>query len=658
MEAIVSELPAFLSSQPATQGRLLVLEAPRGAQRRALLGDWARALRAEGATRAWVLPCDVGQEGLWAGLHAWLGDLLPELRAQAPELVEHHEREIVTVLPEARRSLHTRKLSLTDVAAPTEAVRNYAVDRAYRLGQGIVELLDTWQRRTGGGPWAVLCDDFDRVGALVGRFFRELVRRRGNALGLRLVLAVEPGAGAATSARFVGLPCALACLPLAGDSQPAGDPAEATRQAEELERRTGHDPLEIEIHLPQLVRLWSQSDRPERALRWHAMALGLYNHHGFYEDALAHAPAVETNLDVIPSQDTFFSRWNLVGSLFGCYVAVGNVEAAYRVVKEEGLDKIDDPGDLARVSYVMAMLHARFLPRKDLALAERYLETGLEQLQQAEMEARDRHFLRVFLMNGLAFVRHRQGRPADAVALCEDGFAQLERDLAPDQHRLHRSVLLYNMAQVHAAVGAHERALEAFAGAMQMDPNYSEYHNERGCVLLAMGRHDEAVRDFHDAIRLSAPYAEVWTNLGQCLRAMDRAEDAVAAYSQALDLEPGAQLALLGRAECLDALGRRDAALADYDRALAADPHQPLTLANRAALHYERGDVAASLDDLDRAVALAPREAQLYGNRAVALADVGRAADAARDLATYLSLSPEAEDRDEIEARIEALRGA
>jgi tetratricopeptide (TPR) repeat protein len=653
----VSELPALFSSSPATQGRLLALETPRGPERRALLESWARELRAQGATRTWVLPCDVGQEGLWAGPSAWLADLLPQLRSQAPDLTERHDREIVTILPEARLALQTRKLSLTDVAAPTESVRNYAVDRAYRLGQGMVELLDAWHQRTGGGSWGVLCDDFDRVGALAARFFRELVRRRGHALGLRLVLAVEPGAGAALIERFPGVPGTVLALPLATRPAPSSAPEELSRQAEELEQRVGQDPLEIEIHLPQLIRLWSASSTPQRALRWHAMALGLYNHHGFYEDALAHAPAVQANLDLIASQDPFFTRWNLVGSLFGCHVAVGDVQSAYRIVKEEGLDKIDDPGDVARISYVMAMLHARFLPKKDLALAETYLTSGLEQLQRAVMEPRDRHFLRVFLLNGLAFIRHRQGRPAEAVALCEDGFAQLQQNLESDQHRLHRSVLLYNMAQVHAAVGEHERALEAFAGAMQMDPNYSEYHNERGCVFLALGRFEEALRDFHEAIRLSAPYAEVWTNLGQCLRDMGRADEAVAAYSHALDIEPGVQLALLGRAQCLDALGRRDEALADYDASLAADPHQPLTLANRAALHYERGDIEASLADLDAAIALAPEEAQLHCNRAMALADLRRPEDAARDLATYLRLSPEAEDRQEVEARIGMLRG-
>ena len=189
------------------------------------------------------------------------------------------------------------------------------------------------------------------------------------------------------------------------------------------------------------------------------------------------------------------------------------------------------------------MLHARFLPEKDFEKAEEYLERGIRYLDQAhKMPERDRHFLRVFLLNGVAFVRHRQGRPLEAIELCKSGSEHLDRHLNPDQHRLHRSVLLYNTAQVYAALQMHEHAIENFSAAMSMDPNYSEYYNERGNVYLSMGAYKEAVQDYLAAIDLSAPYQEVWTNLGQCYRQMGRLEEAIQAYSRALDLDPGALL--------------------------------------------------------------------------------------------------------------------
>src|SRR5262249_47600714 len=157
--------------------------------------------------------------------------------------------------------------------------------------------------------------------------------------------------------------------------------------------------------------------------------------------------------------------------------------------------------------------------------------------------------------NGLAMIRHFQGRYQEAIELCREGFRELEQHLHEDRHRLHRSVLLYNMAQVYTAVGAYDDALRHYAMTMDMDPNYSEYYNDRGNVYLKLGRLAEAEADYLKAIELSPPYHEVYTNLGQCYRRMGRLDDAVRAYSAALDLSPHLALALAGRGQCHDELG-------------------------------------------------------------------------------------------------------
>jgi len=115
-------------------------------------------------------------------------------------------------------------------------------------------------------------------------------------------------------------------------------------------------------------------------------------------------------------------------------------------------------------------------------------------------------------------IRNFQRRPEEAIELCRSGFAYLNENLDANEHRLHRSILLYNIAQVYAATGAHEEALEYYAGTIEMDPNYSEYYNDRANVLLQMDRLEEAKADYLQAIELSPPYFEVFTNLGQCYR--------------------------------------------------------------------------------------------------------------------------------------------
>ncbi|MBV9774745.1 MAG: hypothetical protein JO040_12385, partial [Gemmatimonadetes bacterium] len=150
---------------------MIVLEAGRGSARRVELESWLARERDAGVSSTWLLPCDAGEHGVWAGPNAWIESILPDLEARAPELFTRHDSELVAVLPSLRRRVQPRYVPLTEAVVPEESVRNYAMDRAYRLGHGLIDLLDEWHVLTGGGRWAVACDDYDRCGALVGRFF-------------------------------------------------------------------------------------------------------------------------------------------------------------------------------------------------------------------------------------------------------------------------------------------------------------------------------------------------------------------------------------------------------------------------------------------------------------------------------------------------------
>jgi tetratricopeptide (TPR) repeat protein len=633
-------------------GGLLVVEAERGAARTDALREWTGRLTAAGQD-ALFLACDFRDGGVWAGADAWVAGLLPRIEREAPELADTHAITLSVILPNHVRGPET----LTDAAVGAESVRNYAMDRAYRVPHGVVDLLDAWYRHAPPAPRVVVCDGFDRAGALSRRFFRELLRRRGEALGLTLVLVVEPGAGAGALAEFhAEAPSALVRLGVPADPPGLSPRMEAFGRM--LEAKVAAHEFPSETLFPSLLRYWEEGDQPVAALPWMAYALGRYNHYGFYEDALLFLEPVLRGMDLIPETKDFLTRWNVVGAVFNCLIAVGQVDRARQVVEDEALGKIFDPLDRARACYVMAMLHSRFLEVKDFAAAERHLDEGLRLLEQVDPDDEPRDFLTVFLNNGLAFIRSRQGKPREAIELCATGYDRMRTRLGGQKHRLHRSVLLYNIAQVYGATREYEKAVEYYAAALEMDPNYSEYHNERGSTYLAMGRFDDAIADYRHAIRLSAPYQEVWTNLGQCYRQMGKMQDAADAYSRALDLDPTVELARVGRAQAFAALGRAPEARADYETALAVNPAQPLVLANLAVLRYRERDLEGALQTLDQAVVLAPENPGLYRNRAVALEELGRPDDAARDLGRYLELVPHAPDRAPVEEKIAALSGA
>jgi tetratricopeptide (TPR) repeat protein len=642
--------------QPEAPGRVLVMEAGAGEPRRRWLEQWLQEASAA-SSRTWLLSCRFEDGGPWAGVHDLFASLIGEVREQRPDLLTKHDYELVHALPELKRWMAVRNPTLTDLAPRDEKVRNYPADRAIRIVHGLIDLLDEIKGAS-DTPWIIACDDYESVSHIGHRFFQELVRRRGSRLRLVLLLATSPGRGEALGEQF-GVAWKSPVIRLDLPQEPAAQPdrQEMTRIAQSLEDEVGDDSAEAHIRLAELIRAWRLAGQPGKLAQWHYMGLELFNTLGLYEEAAFYGEAVRSFIKERSDVDSDL-RWSVFIKLFMSYVALSRPEAAYRLAQEDAIGKVNDPGKQSRLAYLLAMLHSRYMPNRDLGQGEEYLAQGMEGLARAEISDDDFHFQSVFNRNGLAMIRHFQGRFQEAVELCREGYRELELHLGQDRHRLHRSVLLYNMAQVYSAVGAHDDALRHYSMAMDMDPNYSEYYNDRGNVHLKIGRLAEAEADYRTAIELSPPYHEVYTNLGQCCRRMGRWEEAIRAYSVSLDLEPRQALALGGRGQCHDALGQLAQAEADYGASLALDSGQWDVLASRAVLRYSAGDLEGSLADLDQSVELAPQNADLYQNRAVALADLGRSEEAARDLEIYLRLQPEAEDRQEVELRLQTLTGA
>jgi len=627
----------WLRERSDGEGRRSLVELSAGAQ--------------EHGVRAWVLDLAFQRGGPWGGVRDFLGDLVSRL---PEDLAKRHARELALVLPELRRSLDPAVLTLMERAPEKERVRGYPQDRAMRVVQGLVDLVGAWAEREQPPSWLLLCDRLDEAGSMTRTFLAELVRRKGRETGLTLIFTTAANVDEDPSLLFPAAPVHTIALEQRGGTPlQTAEPSDAEARAKELEAQIGDDPLVREARLPELIEAWNEAD-PERALQYQVEAFSLYTKHGFYRDALRYGEAVHPHIERFCGTDESL-RMKLVNKFFGCLAVFGEPERALEIIETEGFRKIAEPGKRSALHYLAAMIYARYLPEKDLDRAVDHLEQGLGAINRAEMDDADRHFQTAFNRNGLALIRHFQKRSEEAIALCEESLERLRSHLDEEEHALHKSVLVYNIAQVYRSLGRDDEALEHYSRVIELDPGYSEYYNERGGIYLKQGRLAEAEQDFLRAIELSPPYPEVWTNLGQCYRRWGRTRDAVAAYSRALDLDPTQRLALMGRADARQSAGDQAEALADYSRFLEAYPDDWQALGNRAILLFEQGDGESALADLDRAVMAAPDQPELRSNRAVALSHLGRQDDAIADLQTCLSLLPGGAERSEVEKRLQAL---
>jgi tetratricopeptide (TPR) repeat protein len=486
-------------------------------------------------------------------------------------------------------------------------------------------------------------------------FFRELMRRRGEQLNLRLLVGVGPGKGEEARASLGGPPADIVAVNLEVEPPTLLDEGAAAQMAADLERQVGDDRIEMQIHLPDLIRLWQLAGRPDKALHWKTFGLETYDTLGLYADSLRYADGLLPLAQEHAPGDEHL-HWKIIFKLLMSHIGMLDVQASLELAEGEGMKLVENNAARRGVLfYLIGMLYSRYQKPRDLVKGEDYVNRGLEAIEEAGMPEGVYHFQSVFNRNGLAMIRNFQGRFEEAIELCRSGIERLNAHLSADEHRLHRSVLLYNIAQVYSATGSFPEAIEYYSAAIAMDPNYSEYYNERGSIFLKMGRLQEARADYLKAIDLSPPYFEVFANLGQCYRRMGAMAEAIESYSRAHDLQPNHLLALLGRAKAREELGQNEAAIADYMAALAQDPTQWEAVASCGVIRYEAGDLEGSLADFDRAIELKPDQPDLYRNRATVLTDLGLYRRAEKDIAAALKLNPEEEDKLALQAMLETV---
>ncbi len=313
-----------------------------------------------------------------------------------------------------------------------------------------------------------------------------------------------------------------------------------------------------------------------------------------------------------------------------------------------------DPAILCHVTYVMAILNVRLYDRSrhDYDAAKAWIEQSMEFTRRLPA-SETRTVNQAFLMNTMALVEMRKGRPGAAFDLLNAGLALMEAE-APQQYPFECGILLHNRARLHRAVKDPERAVDDLSRLLRFEPGNSEAYLDRGLLHQRAERHDAARADYGAALRWSPPYWEPHFNRGQVLLALGERAAALRDYERALALNPD-HVPSRGHAHCLRgiiALEARDSAGAEQEFSLAieVDPNLADAWANRAIIRFRRGDSKAALRDLDRALTLR-EDGEVFYNRGRIFESLERWAEAAADYRRSLALG--ASGPDAIQRRIE-----
>ncbi len=92
-----------------------------------------------------------------------------------------------------------------------------------------------------------------------------------------------------------------------------------------------------------------------------------------------------------------------------------------------------------------------------------------------------------------------------------------------------------------AELGKYEDSKAAYLRAIELEPEFSELHNNLGLLYLRMKNVNEAVLSFEESVKKNVNNAMAYVNLGNALIELEKFEEALKAYNKALQIDPSNQ---------------------------------------------------------------------------------------------------------------------
>jgi tetratricopeptide (TPR) repeat protein len=602
--------------------------------------------------------CHRRRRGPYTGAGSLLRALVPQVQARLPGLAARHGIEILAVAPELASLIGPAPETLTSLAPAEERTRWYSRYRTRRIAHGLVDFL---RAAAADGPVTLALGSADQADRTDQEFIAIALRRLDPAQVRLLVSSGQEipeldtalaaycqrrviehsgrdgGADEISPDRKVA-----AFIASDGTSDLPGERA-AYLDADPQLRARLHDEraAELESRGEWSLRLGAIPYHLERGSLPGTRAREAYQSAANYCLGMAYYDAcmdLARRLARFIDPDTEPKVHYLVHAEICQCLALLERPAETEPIYYDLLSRSPDPFRHMNVSYALGILYTRLYPpdHKDHYRARAHLNTAIAIASQFETPEK-RAFHTVFMNNGKALVETHLGNVEEALRLVSDGIARLDRELAPEQHRLHRSVLHHNRAQTLAALGRLDEAVTDFGHVIEVDPNYPEYRFDRGNLLYKMGRHAEALADYEAAGRLTPPFPELFHNRADVRAAIGDVEGAISDWRYVLDLEPDYLEARVSLASLLLDAGNPQAAAAQVRAGLAVTPGEARLHCTLGLALLDLADPEAARQAFDRALDLDPGLTEALVNRAIAAYEQGQYDDAVADLATALA---------------------
>lgn len=158
----------------------------------------------------------------------------------------------------------------------------------------------------------------------------------------------------------------------------------------------------------------------------------------------------------------------------------------------------------------------------------------------------------------------------------------------------------------HDRLGDTSKALDAWAKALELQPDYPQTHTALGLLYARSGDMSKAAREFQQTVSADPDSAEAHYNLGLARARSDRLEDALGEFKEAVSLDPRYSDARVQLALMLSTKGDLTGAANVYRELLRQHPEMAEAHNNLGLVLLQMGDLAEARKQFRRALELKP----------------------------------------------------
>jgi len=208
------------------------------------------------------------------------------------------------------------------------------------------------------------------------------------------------------------------------------------------------------------------------------------------------------------------------------------------------------------------------------------------------------------------------GMISPVAAWNESLITKISENLVHSLDEKDHAMALRNLSKVLAWAGKKEESRRLVNRALDLIPEDSEAHVQKGALLMQAGNKEAALEHYREAAHLDPWNARVHHSYGVLLSDIGQLAEARKEIELAIRLDPNLDKANYDLGLVLQRLGKMKQAEAAYRRAVEQNPNHAETYNNLGIVLAQRGNLRAAYENFARALKLDPNSQEAARNLA------------------------------------------